>query len=79
MRFVSYLSYLVRPGVFLVFGLAIGYCFGYSDAFRDTATIGSRVSQAIHRVDPEQVRAEEQRRAAIVRDSIRAKSDVLIP
>jgi hypothetical protein len=76
MRFVSY---LVRPGVFLVFGLALGYCFGYSDAFRDSETIGSRVSQAIHKVDPEAVRAEQQRRAAVVRDSIRAKYEVLVP
>ena len=76
MRFVSY---LVRPGVFLVVGLALGYCVGYSDAFRETATLGSRVSQAIHKVDPEQVRAEQQRRAAIVRDTIRAKYDVLNP
>jgi hypothetical protein len=76
MRFVSF---LVRPGVFLVVGLAIGYYFGYSDAFRDTTTIGSRVSQAIHKVDPEQVRAEAQRRADIVRDTIRARADVLNP
>jgi len=76
MRFVSY---LVRPGVFLVVGLALGYCFGYRDAFSDSVTIGSRVSQAIHKVDPEQLRAEQQGRAAIVRDSIHAKSGVVIP
>ena len=73
MRFISY---LVRPGVFLAFGLALGYCFGYSDAFRDSDTIGSRVSQVVHKMTPEEVRAEQQRRAAIVRDTLREKSGV---
>jgi len=78
MRFVSY---LVRPGVFLVFGLALGYCFGYSDAFRDSETIGSRVTQMVHKMTPEELRAEQQRRAAIVRDTIRARSGagIVIP
>ena len=77
MRFVSY---LVRPGVFLVFGLALGYCFGYSDAFRESDTIGSRVTQVVHKMTPEELRAEQQRRASILRDTIRARSaGVVIP
>jgi hypothetical protein len=81
MRFLSYLSYLVRPGVFLVFGLALGYCFGYSDAFRDSETIGSRVTQMVRHMTPEEVQAEQQRRAAILRDTIHARAvgGVVIP
>ena len=74
MRFLSYLSYLVRPGVFLVVGLALGYCFGYSDAFRDTDTIGFRVSQLVHKMTPEELAAEQQRRASILRDTIHARA-----
>jgi hypothetical protein len=76
MRFVSY---LVRPFVFLLFGLAAGYYFGYSDAFRDSDTIGSRVSAVIHKVDPAEVRAESARRAATIRDTIHAKAGVVTP
>ena len=76
MRFVSY---LVRPSVFLVLGLAAGYWFGYSDAFRDTDTIGARVTRAIGKVDPEQVRAEKERRAEVLRDTIRMRAGAIVP
>ena len=81
MRFLSYLTYLIRPSVFLVFGLAFGYCFGYSDAFRDTDTIGSRVTQVVRHMTPEEVRAEQLRRASILRDTIHARAvgSVVIP
>ena len=80
MRFLSYLSYLIRPSVFLVFGLALGYCFGYSDAFRDTDTLGSRVTQVVYKMTPEEARAEQQRRAEVLRDTIRARSvGVIVP
>jgi ribosomal protein L14 len=78
MRFISY---LVRPGVFLVFGLTLGYCYGYSDAFRESDTIGSRVTRVVKKMTPEEMRAEQQRRASIVRDTIRARSGagIVIP
>ena len=76
MRFISF---LVRPAVFLVFGLVIGYWFGYSDAFRDSDTIGARVTRAIGKVDPGQARAESARRGAVIRDTIHAKAGVITP
>lgn len=76
MRFVSY---LVRPSVFLLFGLAIGYYFGFSDAYRDSDTIGAKVSRAISKVDPNTLRADKNRRADVLRDTIRARAGVITP
>jgi hypothetical protein len=76
---MRFLSYLVRPGVLLIVGLAVGYWFGYSDAFRDSDTIGAKVSRTISKVDPEQLRAERERRAAILRDTIQVRAGVVTP
>lgn len=76
---MRFLSYLVRPGVLLIVGLAVGYWFGYSDAFRDSDTIGAKVSRTIGKVDPDQVRAERQARAAILRDTIQVRAGVVTP
>ena len=76
---MRYLSYVMRPSVFLILGLALGYCYGYSDAFSDSDTVGAKVSRAIGKVHPDEVRAERIRRAGMLRDTIQSRSGVAIP
>jgi hypothetical protein len=76
---MRFLSYLVRPGVFLILGLAVGYCYGYSDAFSESETIGAKVRRAIGKVEPDEVRAERIRRASILRDTIQVRAGVGLP
>jgi hypothetical protein len=82
MRYVKYLSYLsfaIRPVFLLVVGLTVGYFFGFSDAFREGNTIGSRVSVALGKATPEEMRVQREVRAAALRDTIRARSGVINP
>ena len=73
------LSYVFRPTVFLIVGLAAGYYFGFTAAYRGGDTIGCRVAVALGRVHPDQVRAERQARAGELRDTIQARSGIAIP
>ncbi len=58
----------------LVIGIIAGYWIGYKDAYRGEKAIGSKIGIALGRVTPGGVAAEQQRRADMLRDSIRAKS-----
>jgi hypothetical protein len=57
----------------LVVGIIAGYWIGYKDAYRGEKAIGSRIGIALGRIHPDQMRAERQRRADEMRDSIRAR------
>lgn len=62
----------------LVFGIIVGYWIGYKDAYRGEKAIGSKLRMAmgsIRQATPDEMRAERQRRASALRDSIRAKID----
>jgi hypothetical protein len=68
------LSYVFRPSVFLIFGLAAGYYFGFSAGYHGGDSIGMRVAVAMGKVDPETLRAEQQARAGELRDTINSRS-----
>lgn len=70
------LSYIFRPGVFLIVGLAAGYYFGFSAGYHGGDSIGMKVASALGKVDPENVRATRQARSAEIRDTINARSGV---
>lgn len=60
----------------LLVGIVAGYWIGYKDAYRGEKAIGSRIRIGLHLVSPEQRQVERQRRAAMLRDSIRSKSGI---
>jgi hypothetical protein len=62
------------PIVALLLGIIAGYWIGYKDAYRGEKAIGAKIGIALGRIHPEQMAAERQRRADMMRDSIRAKS-----
>jgi hypothetical protein len=65
------------PIIALILGIIAGYWIGYKDAYRGEKAIGSRIGIALGRMEsvtPEGMAKERQRRAEMMRDSIRAKS-----
>lgn len=61
----------------LIVGIIVGYWIGYKDAYRGEKAIGSRIRIAMGVVSTEQLQSERQRRAQMLRDSIRSKSGLI--
>ena len=81
---LAVVTFLIRPSIFLVLGLAIGYGIGYTDAFRETDTLGNKAARAIYRLHPEALSTGVTERAARIRDTVHSKSigvpfDSIIP
>lgn len=74
---LAVITFLVRPSLFLLFGLIGGYTLGFTDAFRESDTIGNKVARAVYKVHPEALSAGIAERASIIRDTIHAKSGVV--
>jgi hypothetical protein len=79
---LAVITFLIRPSIFLILGLAIGYGIGFVDAFRDTETVGDKVARVVYRMHPAALSAGIASRASQIRDTIQVKSgvvDTLIP
>ena len=78
---LAIVTFLIRPSIFLILGLAIGYGIGYTDAFRESDTLGNKVARAVYRIHPEALSAGVAQRAAIIRDTLHTKiiGDTIIP
>jgi hypothetical protein len=79
---LAVITFLVRPSIFLILGLAIGYGIGFVDAFRDSETLGDKVARVVYRMHPAALSAGVAARAGQIRDTIQVKSgvvDTLIP
>ena len=62
----------------LLIGIIIGYWIGYKDAYRGEKAIGSKLRMAmgqVRQLHPDEMRAERQRRASQLRDTMRARID----
>ena len=62
----------------LLIGIIVGYVIGYKDAYRGEKAIGSKFRMgmgSMRQLHPDEMRTERQRRANVLRDSIRAKID----
>jgi hypothetical protein len=70
------LSYIFRPGVFLILGLAAGYYFGFSAGYKGGDSIGMKVAVAMGKVTPDAVRESRQARAGELRDTINSRAGV---
>lgn len=75
-KVLTFLSFFVKPGIMLVAGLACGYCFGYSDAFRSYDTLGNKVSRVVYKVHPAALSEGVAQRAAVIRDTVQSRSGV---
>jgi hypothetical protein len=75
---LAIITFLIRPSIFLVLGLAIGYGIGFTDAFRDADTLGTRVSRAVYKIRPEAVSDGIYQRASTIRDTIHRKSGAAV-
>jgi len=69
-------SYIFRPGVFLIVGLAAGYFFGFSAGYKGGDSIGMKVAVAMGRISPDAVRETRQARAGELRDTINSRAGV---
>lgn len=78
---VAVATFLIRPFIFLILGLAIGYGIGYTDAFRESDTLGNKVARVVYRMHPEALSAGVAQRAAVIRDTLHTKiiGDTIIP
>jgi hypothetical protein len=74
---LAVITFLVRPSLFLLFGLIGGYALGYTDAFRESDTIGNKVARAVYRVHPEALSQGIQQRAAVIRDKLHQRTGVI--
>ena len=70
------MSFIFRPGVFLILGLAAGYYFGFDAGYKGGDSIGMKVATALGKVDPENVRQVRQARAGELRDTINSRAGV---
>ena len=75
---LAVVTFLIRPSIFLVLGLGIGYGIGFSDAFRDSDTLGTKVARLVYRIRPEAVSDGIYRRASTIRDTVHTKAGVTV-
>ena len=70
-------SFIFRPFLFLVVGLALGYWIGYTDAWRGEGTLGAKAAMLKYRLSPSGGVAEQRaRNSQKIRDNMRAKTGV---
>ncbi len=71
--FVAVATFLIRPVIFLILGLAIGYGLGYTDAFREADTLGNRVARKIYQLHPDALSEGVRQRASTIRDTTQTR------
>jgi hypothetical protein len=76
---LAVITFLVRPSIFLIIGLIAGYTIGFTDAFRDSDTIGNKAARAIYRIHPEAVSAGIYERASTIRDTLHKRTGITEP
>ena len=73
---LAVLTFLIRPSIFLVLGLALGYGLGFTDAYRESETLGDKVARVVYRMRPEALSEGIRLRATTIRDTMHAKAGV---
>jgi hypothetical protein len=76
---VAIATFLIRPSIFLILGLAAGYAIGYVDAFRESDTLGNKVARAVYRMHPEALSEGVKARASVIRDTLQERIGVADP
>lgn len=75
---LAVVTFLIRPALMLLVGLGVGYGIGFTDAYRESDTLGDKVARQVYKVRPEAVSEGVFRRASAIRDTFHAKSGVTI-
>ena len=70
---LAVITFFVRPSVFLLFGIIAGYTLGFTDAFRESDTVGNKVARAVYKVHPAALSEGVRERASIIHDSVQVK------
>jgi hypothetical protein len=73
---LAVVTFLIRPSLFLIFGLAIGYGIGFVDAFRQSDTLGDKVARVVFKMHPEALSAGVAERATAIKNLKDAKMGV---
>ena len=76
---VAIATFLIRPSIFLILGLAAGYAIGYVDAFRESDTLGNKVARVVYRMHPEALSEGVRARATVIRDTLQQRMGVADP
>jgi len=71
---LAVLTFLIRPSIFLILGLAIGYGLGFTDAYRESETLGDKVARVVYRMHPDALSEGIRVRSTTIRDTVHAKS-----
>lgn len=70
-------SLIFRPFPFLIAGLALGYWFGYTDAWRGEGTLGAKVAILKYRISPSGGVADQRKKnTEKIRQAGRASSGI---
>jgi hypothetical protein len=64
---LAVVTFLIRPSIFAILGLALGYGIGYTDAFRESDTLGNKVARVVYRMHPEALSAGVAERATAIK------------
>ena len=65
---LAVITFLIRPSVFLILGLVLGYGIGFVDAFRQSDTIGDKVARVVYKMHPEALSAGVAERATAIKN-----------
>ena len=76
---VAVATFLIRPSIFLLLGLAAGYGIGYVDAFRQSDTLGNKVARMVYRMHPDALSEGVKARATAIRDTMHDRMGVADP
>src|SRR3954465_261118 len=73
---LAVVTFLIRPFLMLLVGLGVGYGIGFTDAYRESDTLGDKVARQVYKLRPEAVREGVCRRAPVIRDPLHSKTGV---
>ena len=71
---LAVITFLIRPSIFLVVGLVVGYGIGFVDAFRESDTIGDKVARVVLQMHPASISEGVAQRATAIHNLKQKKS-----
>jgi hypothetical protein len=75
---LAVVTFLIRPSIFLILGLVVGYGLGFTDAWRQSDTVGDKVARLVYRIHPAALSEGVRVRATAIRDTVHSRTGVNI-